>query len=100
MSSAATMLAAELDSELPITRRVLERVPGDRLAWQPHAKSMTIGQLAEHIARIPGSIAKLAEMDGLDLAARPITYPTGEHGRDSGRVRSVRRRDQECPRDD
>lgn len=78
MSPAAAALAAELDAEFPITRRVLERVPTDRLAWQPHAKSMTLGQLAEHIARIPGSIAKLAEMDAFDVATRPTTYPTGE----------------------
>jgi uncharacterized damage-inducible protein DinB len=78
MSSAATTLTTELEAEFPITRRVLERVPADRLAWQPHAKSMTLGQLAEHIARIPGSIAKLAQVDALDVATRPATYPTGE----------------------
>jgi uncharacterized damage-inducible protein DinB len=78
MSPAATALAAELDAEFPITRRVLERVPADRLAWQPHAKSMALGQLAEHIARIPGNIATLAQMDALDVATRPATYPTGE----------------------
>ncbi len=78
MSSAAATLAAEFDAEFPITRRVLERVPADRLAWQPHAKSMTLGQLAEHIASIPDSIVKLAQMDALDVATRPTTYPTGE----------------------
>lgn len=78
MSPAATALAAELDAEFPITRRVLERVPTGKLAWQPHARSMALGQLAEHIARIPGSIAKLAQMDALDLATRPTTYPSGE----------------------
>ena len=78
MSPAATALAAELDAEFPITRRVLERVPAGKLAWQPHSRSMALGQLAEHIARIPGSIAKLAQMDALDLATRPTTYPSGE----------------------
>lgn len=78
MSSAARALSAELDAEFPITRRVLERVPTERLAWQPHVKSMALGQLAEHIARIPASIAKLAQMDALDLATRPPTYPSGE----------------------
>ena len=78
MSPAATALAAELDAEFPITRRVLERVPAGKLAWQPHARSMALGQLAEHVARIPGSIAKLAQMDALDLATRPTTYPSGE----------------------
>lgn len=78
MSSAANSLTAELDAEFPITRRVLERVPTDRLGWQPHAKSMALGQLAEHIARIPGSIATLTRMDAFDVATRPTTYPSGE----------------------
>jgi len=78
MTSAAHTLAAELDAEFPITRRVLERVPSDRLAWQPHAKSMSLGQLAHHLAQIPGSISKLAQTDGLDMATRPTTYASGE----------------------
>ena len=78
MSSAAKALAAELDAEFPITRRVLERVPTDRLAWQPHAKSMSLGQLAQHLAVIPGSIAKFAQIDGFDVATRPSTYASGE----------------------
>jgi uncharacterized damage-inducible protein DinB len=78
MPQAALALAAELDAEFPITRRVLERVPTDRLSWQPHAKSMSLGQLAQHLAAIPGSIAKLAQMDGVDMATRPGTYATGE----------------------
>jgi uncharacterized damage-inducible protein DinB len=78
MSSAATALLAELEAEFPITRRVLERVPTDKLAWQPHAKSMSLGQLAQHVALIPGSVARFAHMDGLDVATRPSTYAAGE----------------------
>ena len=78
MSSAAHALTAELDAEFPITRRVLERVPTDKLAWQPHAKSMSLGQLAQHVAAIPASIAKLAQLDGMDMATRPGTYAAGE----------------------
>jgi uncharacterized damage-inducible protein DinB len=47
----------ELDQEAKTTRRVLERVPTDRLAWKPHPKSMSLGQLALHIAQTPGTIA-------------------------------------------
>ena len=47
----------ELDREAQSTRRALERVPTDRLGWQPHPKSMTLGQLALHIAQLPGVIA-------------------------------------------
>ena len=78
MSQAATTLAAELDAEFPITRRVLERVPSDKLAWQPHAKSMSLGQLAQHIAAIPGSIARFGQIDGVDMATRPAVYASCE----------------------
>jgi len=46
-------LLPEFDHEMSTTRRLLERVPDDRLAWQPHPKSMTLGRLATHIAEIP-----------------------------------------------
>jgi hypothetical protein len=41
-------LLPEFDHEMATTRRVLERVPADALGWKPHAKSMTLGQLAAH----------------------------------------------------
>jgi uncharacterized damage-inducible protein DinB len=50
----------ELDQETQTTRRVLERVPGDRLTWKPHQKSRTLGQLAMHIAMSPAGVAELA----------------------------------------
>jgi uncharacterized damage-inducible protein DinB len=50
-------LIAELEQEAQTTRRVLERVPGDRLGGKPHAKSMSLGQLALHIATTPGSVS-------------------------------------------
>lgn len=62
-----TMLA-ELEQEARTTRRVLERVPGEHLAWRPDPKSMTLGQLAWHVATIPGGIAGLARGEGLDAA--------------------------------
>jgi uncharacterized damage-inducible protein DinB len=46
-------LLPEFDHEMGTTRRLLERVPEDRLSWQPHQKSMTLGRLATHIAEIP-----------------------------------------------
>jgi uncharacterized damage-inducible protein DinB len=50
----------ELEQETQTTRRVLERVPGDRLTWKPHEKSRTLGQLAMHIATSPAGVAELA----------------------------------------
>jgi uncharacterized damage-inducible protein DinB len=60
-------LLKELDREAPTTRRVLERVPVDKLAWKPHEKSQSMGQLALHVATIPGRISELAMQRELDV---------------------------------
>jgi uncharacterized damage-inducible protein DinB len=49
----AQQLLAELEQEAQATRRVLQRVPEDKLSWRPHPKSSSLGQLALHIATIP-----------------------------------------------
>jgi len=59
----AAPLIAELEQEARTTRRVLERVPGDQLSWRPHPKSMSLGQLALHVATIPSSIAQILTQD-------------------------------------
>ncbi len=56
-------LLAELDQEVAATRALLERVPEEKLSWKPHEKSMTLGQLALHVALNPGTIADMAKMD-------------------------------------
>lgn len=56
----AESLIAELQQESQTTRRVIERVPDEKLDWRPHPKSMTLGQLAAHIAGLPRGIAELA----------------------------------------
>src|SRR6478735_655371 len=56
------MLLRELEQESQTTRRVLERVPDDRLTWKPHDKSMSLGQLALHIASVPGAIAEITQI--------------------------------------
>ena len=52
-------LLQELDVEAQTTRRLLERIPEDRLTWRPHPKARTLGQLAMHVATVPGSVAQL-----------------------------------------
>jgi uncharacterized damage-inducible protein DinB len=59
MSIAETLLQ-ELEHEAQTTKRVLERVPDAHLDWRPHAKSYSLGQLALHVAQIPGGVAELA----------------------------------------
>jgi uncharacterized damage-inducible protein DinB len=49
----------ELEDEAQATRRILERVPDNRLGWRPHERSMTLGELALHIATVPGGVAQL-----------------------------------------
>jgi uncharacterized damage-inducible protein DinB len=46
-------LLPEYDHEMGTTRRLLERTPEAEFAWKPHDKSMSLGQLAGHIANIP-----------------------------------------------
>jgi len=60
-------LLQELEHEAHTTRRVLERVPGDRLAWKPHDKSMSLGQLALHVATVPGAIAEISRLSPFQL---------------------------------
>jgi uncharacterized damage-inducible protein DinB len=57
----------ELEQEAKTTRRVLERVPQDKLGWKPHEKSFTLGQLAMHIAGGQKQIAKMAAEDVFEL---------------------------------
>ena len=52
-------LLQELKQETPTTRRVLERVPDHQLAWRPHEKARTLGELALHVAMLPGGVAEL-----------------------------------------
>jgi len=52
---------AEFDHEMKTTRRLLERLPGDRLSWKPHPKSMSLGRLATHIAELPRWGTRLTE---------------------------------------
>jgi len=65
--SAIDLLLQELEQEATTTRRVLERVPNDRLAWKPHDKSMSLGQLALHVATVPGTIAELSQISPFPL---------------------------------
>jgi len=71
-------LIMELEQEAKTTRRLLDRVPEDRLTWKPHEKSMTLGQLAIHIALIPGRIGAMVEGEGFDAQKANFTPPQPE----------------------
>jgi uncharacterized damage-inducible protein DinB len=61
-------MLSEFREEAAITRRVLDRVPADQLSWKPHQKSMSLGQLAIHVANIPGSLARLMQVEEFDAS--------------------------------
>jgi uncharacterized damage-inducible protein DinB len=61
--SLADSLVMEVEQEAQTTKRVLDRVPADKLSWKPHPKSFSLGQLALHIASVPGAIAAAASQD-------------------------------------
>jgi hypothetical protein len=69
----AERLIAELQQEAVPTRRLLEHVPDDRLAWKPHAKSMSLGQLSYHIAILPRAIATRPKPRPLTVALAATT---------------------------
>lgn len=64
-------LLPEFDQEMKSTRRTLERVPTDKTSWQPHAKSMSLGHLATHVAELPGWVTMTVKTDELDFGAGP-----------------------------
>ncbi|GAB4322353.1 MAG: DinB family protein [Candidatus Zixiibacteriota bacterium] len=66
MPNIAETLIAEIEQEAATTRRVLERVPSDKLGWRPHEKSMTLGQLAFHVADVTGGIAQMLTRETFD----------------------------------
>jgi uncharacterized damage-inducible protein DinB len=61
-------LLPEFDHEIATTRKLLERVPEDRLDWKPHPKSWSLGQLAQHVATLPLWGAMTVNQVELDLA--------------------------------
>ena len=71
--SIAESLIADLKQEGAMTRAVLAAVPADKLDWQPHEKSMTLGTLASHIAETPSWLGSMME-DVFDFGAMMAEY--------------------------
>lgn len=77
----ADSILPEFDHETATTRLLLERVPADKIAWKPHVRSMSIGQLAMHIANLPqwASITlERTEFDTNPLDGPRLTTPEFE----------------------
>jgi uncharacterized damage-inducible protein DinB len=69
------LMQKEFSEEVATTRRVLDRVPVDKLGWKPHERSMSLGQLALHIASVPGGIAKITKPDTFDVSQNNFNPP-------------------------
>jgi uncharacterized damage-inducible protein DinB len=67
MTYAETVLP-EFDQEMANTRKVLERIPDDKLDWQAHPKSHTIGWNANHVADLPNWLVVTLTTPSLDIA--------------------------------
>jgi uncharacterized damage-inducible protein DinB len=59
----ADAIVMEMDQEAEITRRLFNVIPEDKLSWRPHPKAKSLGELAMHIAQIPGSVAEISRLD-------------------------------------
>ena len=79
----------DLDFELANTRRMLERVPDEHFDWKPHEKSMSLGDLASHLANLLYWNMQILQADGLDFAAQ------GPSPRDASRADLLQRFDEQ-----
>jgi len=71
MAQLIPMLLKEMENEAKTTRKMLACIPADKYDWKPHAKSMSIRQLATHIAELPLWVTMSLTTEGLDFQANP-----------------------------
>ena len=64
------LLLPEFDTEMGVTRKILERVPdGDgKGEWKPHPKSFMLAHLAQLVARLPGWVPMITDKSEFDIA--------------------------------
>jgi uncharacterized damage-inducible protein DinB len=62
------ILLSEFDHEMGTTRRLLQRLPDEKLAWKPHSRSMSLGALSTHLATLPVWGGLILNQPSFDLA--------------------------------
>lgn len=72
MGSLKDGLLAEYDHEVATARRLLERLPEDRLGWKPHERSMSLAGLATHLSNLPNWGASILNAVSFDLDSAPL----------------------------
>jgi len=68
MSIISKLLIEEIEQEVALTEKMLNSLPKDKWDYKPHEKSMTIGQLVNHLSEIPTWITSTMNSDGMDMA--------------------------------
>ena len=74
-STSVQAILNEFREEVPAIRRILERVPADKLTWKPHAKSRSLGELAVHVAGVTGLAEKIISADEFSPGGGTPTNP-------------------------
>jgi uncharacterized damage-inducible protein DinB len=64
-------LLAEYDHEMATTKKLLERIPEEKLTWKPHERSRSLGGLGQHVANLPNWGVFILDRTELDLANVP-----------------------------
>ena len=67
----ADSIVMEMDQEAETTRRLFDVIPENKLGWRPHPKARSLGELAMHIATLPGGVAELGQPDVLEMPEFP-----------------------------
>jgi uncharacterized damage-inducible protein DinB len=76
------VLLLDFDAEIVNTRRTLERIPETDPDWKPDEKSMPIGRLALHAARLPDFCTNILTTPGMDMATHkfaPFVFESTAH---------------------
>jgi len=63
-----TALINEIKHEAANTRKMLERVPDDKLSWKPHEKSRALMNITKHVATIYNWVPRIVSTSEVDIA--------------------------------
>lgn len=69
------ILIPQLQQEVALTEKFLKRIPEDKLDWKPHKKSMSIRELANHLAELPTWITGTMNAGAMDVKGyKPLDH--------------------------
>ena len=80
----ASSLLPEFDAEMAGTRRTLQRVPEEAFGWKPHPRSFSLGDLASHVANVPGWMSATLDAESFDTApgGETLSFPAAGSSRE------------------